>query len=158
MSIGCNIELPQEQEPNPYLDTWIDFRYFFVRKVMLVKYSYAFVAVPGGYGTLDEIAEIAVLVQTGKVADFPILLMGESYWRPLVEFLRDTVLREGMIDPADLSRIVVTDSPDEAMRRITDAATKRFGVTLPRPRRSRLLREKKPGPPPSGRSGTRVSA
>jgi uncharacterized protein (TIGR00730 family) len=146
ISVGCNIELPQEQEPNPYLDTWIDFRYFFVRKVMLVKYSYAFVAMPGGYGTLDEIAEIAVLVQTGKVLDFPIVLMGEAYWSPLVEFLREPVLREGMIDEADLARIFVTDSPDEAMRRITEAATKRFGVKLPRPRVSRLLREKEPGP------------
>lgn len=157
-SVGCNIELPQEQQPNPYLDTWIDFRYFFVRKVMLVKYSYAFVAVPGGYGTLDEIAEIAVLVQTGKVQDFPILLMGEAYWRPLVAFLRETVLREGMIDESDIARLVVTDSPDEAIARITDAATKRFGVELPRIRRSRLLREKEPGPPPASTAGPRVSA
>lgn len=158
MSVGCNIELPQEQSPNPYLDTWIDFRYFFVRKVMLVKYSYAFVAVPGGYGTLDEIAEIAVLVQTGKVRDFPIVLMGASYWSPLVAFLRETVLEAGMIDDADLARIVVTDSPDEAIALITEAATKRFGVELPHIRRSRILREKGPGPPPAANSGRGVSA
>jgi uncharacterized protein (TIGR00730 family) len=141
-TVGCNIELPQEQQPNPYLDQWVDFRYFFVRKVMLVKYSYAFVGLPGGYGTLDEIAEISVLVQTGKVADFPVVLMGASYWRPLVEFLRDPVLSHGMIDSADLARLTVTDSPDEAMRLITDAARKRFGLELPRPRHSRLLRER----------------
>ena len=81
-SIGCNIELPEEQAPNPYLDRWITFRHFFVRKVMLVKYSYAFVALPGGFGTLDEIFETATLIQTGKILDFPLVLVGRDFWRP----------------------------------------------------------------------------
>jgi len=87
-SIGCNIELPTEQRPNPYLDRWITFRHFYVRKVMLVKYSYAFVALPGGFGTLDEMFEVATLVQTGKVKEFPIVLLGQEYWRPLTDFVR----------------------------------------------------------------------
>ena len=85
-SIGCNIQLPREQKPNPFVDQWITFRYFFVRKVMLVKYSYAFIALPGGLGTLDEIFETATLIQTGKIRDFPLVLMGKEYWRPLLEF------------------------------------------------------------------------
>src|SRR5262249_11369855 len=87
-SVGCNIELPEEQKPNPYRDRWITFRHFFVRKVMLVKYSYAFVALPGGFGTLDEIFETATLVQTGKIKEFPIVLVVGYFWEPLVEFLR----------------------------------------------------------------------
>src|SRR5437660_446463 len=86
-SIGCNIRLPQEQKPNPYLDKWITFRYFFVRKVMLVKYSYAFIALPGGFGTLDEIFETATLIQTAKIRDFPMVLMGRDFWQPLLDFL-----------------------------------------------------------------------
>ena len=82
-SIGCNIVLPLEQKPNPYVDSWIDFEYFFVRKLMLVKYSYAFVVMPGGFGTLDELFEVATLIQTGKVENFPVALMGADYWRPL---------------------------------------------------------------------------
>ena len=88
-SVGCNIELPKEQQPNPYLDHWVTFRHFYVRKVMLVKYSYAFIALPGGFGTLDETFEIATLVQTGKVKEFPIVLMGRDYWRPLTDFVRE---------------------------------------------------------------------
>ena len=92
-SVGCNIELPQEQQPNPYLDRWITFRHFFVRKVMLVKYSYAFVALPGGFGTLDEIFETATLIQTGKIRDFPLVLMGREFWRPLADFLHGPLER-----------------------------------------------------------------
>ena len=92
-SVGCNIELPHEQHPNPYLDHWITFRYFFVRKVMLVKYSYAFIALPGGFGTLDEMFEVAVLIQTGKIKRFPIVLIGRDYWEPLIEFLRAAAAR-----------------------------------------------------------------
>src|SRR5437667_4900201 len=87
-TVGCNIELPFEQKPNPYLDRWITFRHFFVRKVMLIKYSYAFIALPGGFGTLDEIFETATLIQTGKIFEFPVVLVGTEYWRPLVEFVR----------------------------------------------------------------------
>ena len=86
-SVGCNIELPQEQKPNPYLDRWVTFRHFFVRKLMLVKYSYAFIAMPGGFGTLDEIFETATLIQTHKIKDFPLILVGKEYWQPLLDFL-----------------------------------------------------------------------
>ena len=94
-SIGCNIELPHEQRPNPYLDRFVTFRYFFVRKVMLVKYSVAFVVMPGGFGTLDELFEAATLVQTGKIAAFPIVLMGTAYWAPLLGFLREHTRGQG---------------------------------------------------------------
>jgi uncharacterized protein (TIGR00730 family) len=127
-NIGCNITLPHEQQPNPYLDQWLEFRYFFVRKVMLVKYSYAFVALPGGFGTMDEIFECATLIQTGKIKDFPLILMGSDYWQPLIAFLRDTMVRRGTIAAADLERIVVTDSPEEAVARIREAATEDFGL------------------------------
>jgi uncharacterized protein (TIGR00730 family) len=128
-SIGCNIELPLEQQPNPYLDRWVTFRHFFVRKIMLVKYSYAFIALPGGFGTLDEMFEIATLVQTGKVQEFPIVLMGRDYWRPLIEFVRNRLLAEGTIDPGDEQRLQVTDSPAEAAEWVTEVAMRRFGLS-----------------------------
>jgi len=128
-SIGCNIRLPMEQKPNPYLDRFIEFRYFFVRKVILVKYSYAFVALPGGYGTLDEFFEIATLVQTGKVRNFPLILMGVEFWEPLIAFMRERLIALGTIDRADYERILVTDSPVEAMKYIAEAAIKEFGFT-----------------------------
>jgi uncharacterized protein (TIGR00730 family) len=129
MSVGCNIELGREQHPNPYLDRWITFRHFFVRKLMLVKYSYAFIAMPGGFGTLDEIFEVATLVQTSKIKDFPLVLMGREYWDPLMDFLRDRLLRTGTIDPIDYDRILVTDSPEEAVGAITRVALGQFGLT-----------------------------
>ena len=128
-SVGCNIELPAEQRPNQYLDRWVTFRHFFVRKVMLVKYSYAFIALPGGFGTLDEIFETVTLVQTGKIKEFPIVLMVRDFWQPLVEFLRTRPLAEGTISPGDLKRLTVTDSPAEAARTVTDIAQRRFGLT-----------------------------
>jgi uncharacterized protein (TIGR00730 family) len=128
-SVGCNIELPQEQMPNAYLDHWVTVRHFYVRKVMLVKYSYAFVALPGGFGTMDELFEVATLVQTGKVKDFPIVLMGSDYWKPMLDFLRDRMLGEQTIDPGDLGRLRLTDSPEEAAAWVLDAATQRFGLT-----------------------------
>lgn len=141
-SIGCNIELPAEQEPNPYLDRWITFHHFFVRKVMLVKYSYAFVALPGGFGTLDEIFETATLIQTGKIQEFPLVLVGEEFWRPLIEFMRDRLIAEGTIDPDDATRILVTDSPAEAVSFITEVAMRRFGLSYgARIRRRWYLRE-----------------
>jgi uncharacterized protein (TIGR00730 family) len=136
-SVGCNIELPEEQRPNPYLDRWITFRHFYVRKVMLVKYSYAFVALPGGFGTLDEIFETAVLIQTGKIRDFPLILMGQEFWQPLMDFLEARLVREGTVDPADLKRFTVTDSVDEAVTAILDAATRRFGLSYHPPVRRR---------------------
>jgi len=117
-SLGCNIELPKEQAPNDYLDEWISFRYFFVRKVMLVKYSWAFVALPGGFGTLDEIFETATLIQTGKIDRFPIILMDREFWAPLVDFLRERMLRRETIDRADFDHLFLTDSVDEAMEHL----------------------------------------
>lgn len=128
-SIGCNIELPREQAPNVYLDRWITFRYFFVRKMMLVKYSYAFVALPGGFGTLDEIFETLTLIQTGKIRDFPLVLMGVEFWRPLLDFVEQRLVTGSTIDAVDATRLVVTDSVEEAVRVITAAALGRFGLT-----------------------------
>jgi hypothetical protein len=113
-SIGCNIVLPHEQRANPYVDRFIEFRYFFVRKVMLVKYSYGFVILPGGFGTLDELFEVATLVQTRKVENFPIILMGSDFWEPLLEFFRRRLVAGGTISPTDINLISVTDSPQEA--------------------------------------------
>jgi len=141
-SIGCNIRLPKEQQPNPYLDRWITFQHFFVRKVMLVKYSYAFVALPGGFGTLDEIFETATLIQTGKIEHFPLVLMGVEYWEPLLAFMRDRLVARGTIDERDLDRVIVTDSAAEAVEEIADAATRRFKLTfVPRARRRWYLGE-----------------
>jgi uncharacterized protein (TIGR00730 family) len=127
-SIGCNIELPNEQKPNVYVDKWIEFRYFFVRKLMLVKYSYAFVAMPGGIGTLDEIFETLVLIQTGKLRDFPMVFVGVEYWTPLINYLRDTMSVGGAIDAQDWQRILVTDSAEEATKVIRERALKDFGL------------------------------
>jgi len=143
MSIGCNIELPMEQEPNPYLDRWVTFRYFFVRKVMLVKYSVAFVILPGGFGTMDELFEALTLVQTGKIHAFPVILMGREYWSPLLDFFRGTFLAAGTIAPRDLDLITVTDSPREAVEAILagrESLIREWRVRVPR--RSKLLREK----------------
>ena len=134
-SLGCNIVLPTEQRPNPYVDRFVEFRYFFVRKVMLVKYSYAFVVLPGGFGTMDEIFECATLIQTGKIRNFPLVLMGTEYWRPLQEFICHGMVSEKTILPADCDRLLFTDSVDEAMTRIMSAATQEFGlVWKPAPR------------------------
>src|SRR5690606_13648236 len=118
VSIGCNIRLPMEQLPNPYLDTFVEFRYFFVRKVMLVKYSYAFVVLPGGFGTLDELFEALTLTQTEKIEQFPIILMGTEYWQPLLEFMRERLLAAATISPSDLDLFIVTDSVNEAIRAV----------------------------------------
>jgi len=128
-SIGLNIILPHEQKPNPYLDRWVEFRYFFVRKVMLVKYSYAFVVLPGGFGTMDEIFECATLIQTGKIRNFPLVLLGTEFWQPLRDFLAQRMVPEKTILPADVDRILFTDSVDEAMDHIMTAATQELGLT-----------------------------
>jgi uncharacterized protein (TIGR00730 family) len=152
LSIGCNILLPEEQKPNPYVDEVVTFEHFYVRKVMLVKYSYAFVAMPGGLGTLDETFEIATLIQTKKVQDFPLVLFGTEFWRPLLEFLA-TLVAEGTISREDLDRVFVTDSPEDAARRIVEVATGTFGLTYgpaPQPRRwlgERLLRGRRRSAP-----------
>lgn len=141
-SVGCNIELPQEQRPNPYLDRWITFRHFFVRKLMLVKYSYAFIALPGGFGTLDEIFEVATLIQTGKIKQFPLVLVGQDFWQPLLDLLRVPFVAAGTIDLADFERLFVTDSAEEAVHAVTDVAISQFGLTYgPRARRRWFLWE-----------------
>lgn len=142
MSVGCNIELSKEQQPNPYLDRWITFRHFFVRKLMLVKYSYAFIAMPGGLGTLDEMFEVATLIQTGKIKQFPLILMGQEFWRPLMDFMRGRLLGEEMIAPTDYNRILVTDSPEQAVGSVTEVALDQFGLTYgPRAKRRWFLWE-----------------
>lgn len=136
-SVGCNILLPREQKPNDYLDRFVEFRYFFVRKVMLVKYSYAFVVMPGGYGTLDELFEALTLVQNGKIRDFPIVLMGTAYWSPLVDFLRKGMVEGGTISSKDVDLITVTDSVDEAVGVIERKAVHAYGLVRRRPLRRR---------------------
>ena len=143
-SIGCNIELPFEQRPNPYLDTLIDFRYFFARKTMFVKYSSAFLIFPGGFGTLDELFEALVLIQTGKLYHFPVILFGTRYWGGLVEWLRARVLPEGKIRSDDLDLMVLTDDPAHASRLViracemqTSAAARRASRDLTEPARGR---------------------
>ena len=113
-SVGLNIELPFEQHVNPYVDVEVDFRYFFVRKTMLVKYSQAFVIFPGGFGTMDELFEALTLIQTGKIRDFPIVLFGSEYWGGLLEWVRSAMISEGKASEADLGLISLTDSPTEA--------------------------------------------
>ena len=117
-SVGCNIILPHEQQPNPYLDRVVSFDYFFVRKVMLVKYSSAFVLMPGGYGTLDEIFETVTLVQTGKVRHFPIVAMGRDYWQGMLDFISETMFREGTAGAGEVGGFIVTDSVAEAVDHI----------------------------------------
>jgi uncharacterized protein (TIGR00730 family) len=113
-SIGCNIELPFEQGANPYVDTLIQFRYFFVRKTMFIKYSVAFIIFPGGFGTLDELFEAVTLIQTGKIYHFPVILFGRHYWAGLLRWLQARVLAERKISPGDIDLMVLTDDPSEA--------------------------------------------
>jgi uncharacterized protein (TIGR00730 family) len=113
-SIGCNIELPFEQGANPYVDTLVNFRYFFVRKTMFIKYSNAFIIFPGGFGTLDEAFEALTLIQTGKIYQFPVILFGRHYWAGLIRWIASRVLGEGKISSGDLDLILLTDDPREA--------------------------------------------
>lgn len=113
-SVGCNIELPFEQGANPYVDTLVNFRYFFVRKTMFIKYSIGFIIFPGGFGTLDELFEALTLIQTGKISQFPVVLFGTHYWAGLVRWLQARVLGERKISPGDLDLMLVTDDPREA--------------------------------------------
>src|SRR5215813_11122031 len=120
-SIGCNIELPFEQRPNPYVDMLIDFRYFFARKTMFIKYSNAFIIFPGGFGTLDEAFEALTLIQTGKIYQFPVILFGRHYWAGLIRWLQSRVLGEGKISPGDLDLMLLTDDPQEAAHAVIQA-------------------------------------
>jgi uncharacterized protein (TIGR00730 family) len=126
-SVGCNIELPFEQAPNPYLDCCVNMHYFFVRKTLLIKYSYAFVVLPGGVGTLDEMFEALTLVQTGKLKRFPIIVMGTDYWHEITGFLHK-MARAGTISPEDLELVHVTDSVEEAVTHLREKAIKPFGL------------------------------
>ena len=118
LTFGCNIQLPREQKPNPYLDKFIQFEHFFIRKVMLVKYSSAFVVMPGGFGTMDEAFEVATLIQTGKLDRFPIVGMGGDYWTQFRKFARETMLAKGVISEEDLAFVHPVDSIAEALQYI----------------------------------------
>jgi uncharacterized protein (TIGR00730 family) len=120
MSVGCNIELPFEQGMNAWVRTAVNFRYFFVRKTMFVKYAEGFIIFPGGFGTMDELFEALTLIQTGKVRNFPVVLFGSSYWAGLIDWMRTTMLAEGKIHLPDLDMVVATDSPAEAVRTMVD--------------------------------------
>jgi hypothetical protein len=121
ISVGCNIELPFEQKPNPYQTLSLKFKYFFVRKMMFVKYSQAFVIFPGGFGTLDELFESLTLIQTHKIRDFPVVMYGSRYWGGLMEWIRAVALKEGMVSAKDLQLLHLTDSPAEVVQIISDS-------------------------------------
>lgn len=141
-SVGCNIRLEKEQDPNPYLDRWVTLHYFFVRKVMLFKYSYAFVVMPGGVGTMDEFFEAITLIQNNKILSFPLVLIGKEFFQPLMGFM-ESMIKSEMIDQKDMDLILLTDSIDEAVEHIETHAVKRFRLDLKRiPRPSAILGEK----------------
>ena len=121
-SVGLNIELPFEQHVNHYVDVALEFHYFFTRKIMFVRYANAFVVMPGGFGTMDELFEALTLIQTGKVREFPVVLVGRDYWSGLVGWLRDRMLAEGMISPEDLDLFVICDEPEEVAGHVSAAA------------------------------------
>ncbi|MBA3339167.1 MAG: TIGR00730 family Rossman fold protein [Gemmatimonadaceae bacterium] len=120
-SIGCNIQLPFEQGANPYVDTLVNFQYFFVRKTMFIKYSSAFIIFPGGFGTLDEAFEALTLIQTGKLYQFPVILFGRHYWAGLIRWLQSRVLVERKISPGDMDLLLLTDDPREAAHAVVEA-------------------------------------
>lgn len=127
-TVGANIKLPMEQKPNPFLDKFVTFRYFFVRKVILVKYSMAFIVLPGGFGTMDEFFEALTLIQTGKLYKFPVILMGKEYWEPCVRWMHEIMVTNGTISQEDLDFFCLTDDPEQAVKRVVEA-TSLFGVT-----------------------------
>ncbi|MGH7266357.1 MAG: TIGR00730 family Rossman fold protein [Candidatus Rokuibacteriota bacterium] len=122
LSVGLNIDLPLEQAPNPYLGMLLNFRYFFVRKVMFVKYSVGFVIAPGGFGTLDELFEATTLVQTARIRPFPIILLGTDYWRGLIEWLKAVVVGEGRVTPTELGILRLADTPEDVLAHLRSAA------------------------------------
>jgi hypothetical protein len=143
-SVGCNISLAAEQQPNVYLDRCVTCRHFFVRKVLLFKYSYGFIALPGGIGTIDELFEAFTLVQTRKIRQFPMILIGTAYWRPLSDLLQRMAV-DGAISPEDLNLLLVTDDIEEAIAHLERNAIDRFALRAPRP--SRWLGESAPAAP-----------
>ena len=130
-SIGCNIFLPTEQSPNPYLDRSVNFYYFFVRKVMLVKYSYAFIILPGGMGTLDELSEAITLIKTGKLYDFPVILMGKEYWKGFFDWVDQVLIKTGAVSQDELNFVHLTDDPEEAIQ-IINQTVQGLGLPLTR--------------------------
>lgn len=131
-SVGCNIELPFEQGANPYVDTLVNFRYFFVRKTMFIKYSFAFIIFPGGFGTLDELFEAITLIQTGKIYQFPVILFGRHYWAGLLRWLQSRVLAERKISPGDIDLMILTDDPAEAAQAVISAYESQTRITARR--------------------------
>ncbi|MBW2275099.1 MAG: TIGR00730 family Rossman fold protein [Deltaproteobacteria bacterium] len=121
LSLGCNIRLPSEQQPNPYLDHFVEFEHFFVRKVVLVKYSCAFVVMPGGFGTLDEAFEVLTLIQTGKLDSFPVISMGGRFWQNMRDFVERSLIAEETISPKDIELMQAADTPEEAVEMIRAA-------------------------------------
>lgn len=142
-SLGCNIVLPMEQTHNPYLDAWVNINYFFVRKTLLIKYSYAFIVMPGGFGTLDEYFEALTLIQTGKISKFPIVLFDKEYHEPLIKHI-EKMKAEGTISPEDLKLFLITDSVEEAVEHIRENSIMQFGLTYKEPKPSILLNERRP--------------
>jgi uncharacterized protein (TIGR00730 family) len=116
LSIGLNIELPFEERPNPHQDIELTFHYFFTRKIMFVRYATGFVVLPGGFGTLDELFEALVLIQTRKIRNFPVVLVGTAFWAPMLDWLRETLVADGYINPEDMDLMALTDDPDEVVR------------------------------------------
>ncbi|MBN1662616.1 MAG: TIGR00730 family Rossman fold protein [Deltaproteobacteria bacterium] len=117
-SVGMNIRLPFEQKPNPYANVSLDYKYFFIRKVMFVKYAVAYVIMPGGYGTMDELFEALTLIQTKKIRSFPVIMMGSEYWAGLLDWMKNTMLREGKLLPEDIDLIQIIDDPEEVVKHI----------------------------------------
>lgn len=141
-SVGCNIKLPFEQSHNPYLDRWVTCHYFFVRRVLLLKYSYAFVVMPGGFGTLDELTEALTLLQTRKILQFPVVMMGRDFWAPFLAMMR-MMVEAGTVSASDLDLMLVTDSVADAMAHIEKYSVEHFGLKRRKfPHPSRVLGEK----------------
>ncbi len=137
-SIGCNIILPHEQRENPYVQKSVEFKYFFVRKTLLVKYSYAFIIMPGGWGTMDEMFEALTLIQTGKIKEFPVILIGRDYWKNLIELTEDMIANKTVSAAEIKEYLLVTDSVDEAIEHLKKYSINRFG--LKKARRSNASR------------------
>ncbi len=141
-SVGCNIVLPFEQDPNPYLDKWVDIRYFFVRKTLLIKYSYGFICMPGGYGTMDEFFEALTLIQTGKIKNFPVIVIGREYHQEVIDHVQ-LMKDKGTISPEDEFLFSITDSIEEAVQILKEHSIKRFELRHAEPKPFTWLFERK---------------
>jgi uncharacterized protein (TIGR00730 family) len=141
-SVGCNIVLPFEQDPNPYLDKWVDIRYFFVRKTLLIKYSYGFICMPGGYGTMDEFFEALTLIQTGKIKNFPVIVIGKEYHQEIIDHVQ-LMKDKGTISPEDEFLFSITDSVEEAVQILKEHSIKRFELRHAEPKPFTWLFERK---------------